>query len=600
MNRLIPYPALERHAVIGDRRTAALVAADGTLDWLCLPDYDGTVVFGALLDSARGGHWRVGPAALTAGEQAYEEAIPIVHTRWCTHEFDLELVDAMAQPQAERSPDARTVLRRLICKRGIVDCAVSFAPAVDFTLLNGGEPKVPGVGRLQFWSTRNDVRERGAFTLQAGDDIWLVMSVGTDAEWSARRAERLLDDVRTFWRASIQDLAGDSPGPEILRSAVTIRLLEYAPCGSSVAAPTTSVPERIGGGWNADYRLTWVRDASLAMATLARLGDLESAGRYLDWLAGVRGAGQDPPMNVLYTIRGERGPKQRERTDIEGYRGSRPVRLGNHAYAQRQLDIFGYFADCVDVYLQHGGAWRDEVWHLLCRSADHVAAHWKEKGNGIWELSAEQHYLSDRVMAWVALERVRQIGTRVRRPMPRAAAWTRAEEALRRDIERYGWSERFKSFKQSLDGDALDASALLIPLTGFLPVDDPRVRSTVEAINRHLGIDGCVYRFDPAEMPDAGPLQMGEYEAAFLPCTFWMATVLALLGRTTDADDVLGAARRVAGAIGLYAEAIDPRNWTFAGNTPLLFSHVEHIRAVDTLRHAGAGDLHSAFSKAEE
>lgn len=599
MDRLIPYPAIERHAVIGDRRTAALVAADGTLDWLCLPDYDGTIVFGALLDSTRGGHWRVGPAALAAGIQTYEDAIPIVHTRWCTDEFDLELVDAMAQPHNDRLAEARTIVRRVVCRRGVVECTVSFAPAADFALVKSGETKVPGVGRLQLWSTRDDVRERGRFALRPGDDVWFVMSLGTDVDWSARRAERLLDDVRTFWRMSIRDLSSESPGPEILRSAITIRLLEYAPCGSSVAAPTTSVPERIGGDWNADYRLTWVRDASLAMATLARLGDLESAGRYLDWLAKARGAAQDPPMDVLYTIRGERGPKQRERSDIEGYRGSRPVRLGNHAYKQRQHDIFGYFADCVDVYLQHGGAWRDDVWHLLCRSADYVATHWKEKGNGIWELSAEQHYLSDRVMAWVALQRVRQIGTRAKRPMPRLATWTRAEDAIRRDTERYGWSERLNSFKQALDGDALDASALLIPLTGFLPVDDPRVRSTVDAILRHLVIDGCVYRFDPADVPDTGPLQMGEYEAAFLPCTFWMATVLSLLGRTTAADDVLGAARRVAGGIGLYAEAIDPRNWTFAGNTPLLFSHVEHIRALDTLHHAREGKLHPAYSQAE-
>lgn len=594
MARLIPYPALERHAVIGDRRTAALVAADGTIDWLCLPDYDGTIVLGALLDSTRGGHWRLGPAALWAGEQTYEREAPIVHTRWRTNEFDLELVDAMGQPQSDRPPHERIILRRLLCQRGSVACAASFAAASNFTPVATDTP-IPDVGRLCVWSNRPEVRA-GTFSMRAGDEVWMVMSSGVDEEWSVDRAERLLDELRGFWRECLRNLDRTSPGAPVLRSAATIRLLEYAPCGSSVAAPTTSVPERTGGGWNADYRFTWVRDASLAMAALARLGDIDSAGHYLDWITIVKGHA-DAPLQVLYTIRGDHGREQRDRHDVEGYRASSPVRLGNHAYKQTQHDIFGYFADCVDVYLQHGGQWRDDVWQLLCRSADYVAKHWHEKGNGIWELDNRERYVSGEVMAWVALDRVRRIGARAGQPMPRAAEWARAAAAIRESVERHGWSERRKSFTQSIDGDALDASALLIPLTGFLSIDDPRVRSTVDAVAANLTIDGCVYRFDPAEVRHDGPAEMGEFECAFLPCTFWLASCFALLGRIGDAEDVLAAAARVAGPLGLYAEALDPRNWTFAGNTPLLFSHVEHIRAVETLRHAREGDLHLAQAK---
>ena len=599
MGRLIPYPAIERHGVIGDRRTAALVASDGTLDWLCLPDYDGIVVFGALLDSIRGGLCRLGPAALWAGDQQYEPEAPILHTRWRTNDFDLELVDAMAQPHGHADRHERIVLRRLMCVRGPVECAALLAPAADFKPLDG-DAAVPGLGRLQVWSDRTEVRAGGTFTLGAGDEAWMVIACGTAGEWTTPRAERLLDEVRSFWRRAARELDSTSPGPDVLRSALTIRLLEYDPCGSSVAAPTTSLPERTGGGWNADYRLTWVRDASLAMATLARLGDLESAARYLAWLTTVQGSGGNPPLQVLYTIRGEVGRKQHERRDVEGYRGSLPVRFGNHAYKQIQHDIFGYFADCVDVYLRHGGHWRDEVWQLLCRSADYVAAHWGEKGNGIWELDAREHYVSGQVMAWVALDRVRRIGERARQPMQKADAWAAAAAAIRDNVERNGWSDRRKSFTQTIGGQALDASALLIALTGFLPLDDPRVRSTIDAVATNLTIDGCVYRFDPAEIPHAGPSELGEFECAFLPCTFWLATCFALLGRTNDAEDVLAAASRVAGPLGLYAEAIDPRNWTFAGNTPLLFSHVEHIRAVQTLRDAREGDLQAAQVRVKE
>jgi len=589
MPNLIPYSAVEQHALIGDRRTAALVASDGTLDWLCLPDYDGTVVFGALLDARRGGFWRVGPSGLWRGEQVYDDSSPVVRTRWTTDAYAVELTDAMAMPadvRASGRDGARIVLRRLECLRGSAPCVSTFRPGVDFSVPEAGPESTLGrAGTYQLWSDREDFRSgcRSA-VVHAQEIVWMVFEVGSRSEWSAPEAERLLDDVHRFWRDVMRRLDFGSLREPLQRSAITIRLLEYVPAGSVVAAPTTSVPERIGGDWNVDYRLTWLRDASLAMGTLASFGDRESAGRYLGWLSG-RSSKTAAPLQVLYDIHGGNQPTEIERKDVEGYRGSKPIRFGNHAFRQHQLDSFGYLADCALTYFEAGGRWAPDFWRLLCRAADYVARHWSDAGNGIWELSSRQRYVSGRVMCWVTLDRVLRIANRMAVVPDGATAWTREREAIRHEVETLGWSDRLCAFKQSLEHDVLDASALLMVIVGFLPAQDPRVQSTIDAVAERLTIDGCVYRFDPEQVIDRDG-SMGQYESAFLPCTFWLATACALTGRTRDARDILDRVRAVAGPLGLFAEAIDPRSRAFAGNTPLLFSHVEYIRAVRALNRA--------------
>jgi GH15 family glucan-1,4-alpha-glucosidase len=584
MGAFIPYPAIERHGIIGDRRTAALVACDGTIDWMCVPHYDGRPLFGALLDAKLGGYWRAGPAALRAGVQTYDGDLPVLRTRWTDADCDLELFDLMPMPP-EGSVDGTgtsIILRRLRCVRGSADCVVDFHPADDYrTLEDPGA--LPDIGCLTFWTSRDDVSRHARICLSAGEELWMAMSAGADVRWSVDRVKQMCLDARAFWTDAMARLDGIRRHPRLTRSAMIIRLLEFARSGSIVAAPTTSLPERIGGAWNADYRLTWVRDASLSMAALARLGDIESAGRYLGWLTERTNVVDDSPLQVLYSIGGDPCPRQHERRELSGYRDSRPVRRGNHAFRQRQLDIYGYLADCALVYLEHGGEWRPEFWDLLCRCADYVSENWQQKGHGIWELDEECRYLSGRVMCWTALDRVLRIDERTHAHVPHADRWRAAADAIRQEVEYDGWSDRLGAFKQAIERDTLDASALLIPLTGLLPLEHPRVAATVTAIAERLTIDGCVYRFDPAATELSGPHVMGQFEAAFLPCTFWLASVCALAGRSRDAEDILAAVDRVSGPLGLYAEGIDPRGAAFAGNFPLLFSHVEHIRAVQTL-----------------
>jgi GH15 family glucan-1,4-alpha-glucosidase len=581
----IPYPAIGRHGVIGDRRTAALVAADGTIDWLCLPDYDGQPVFGALLDARAGGAWRLGPARLVQGRQSYDGDTAVLTTAWELESGRLELTDTMLWPEDDRPAgrvDGRAVLRRLRCVTGQAACVWALEPRPDgapeiHTWTSGPIGTVPGA----------PPRGVERFTLHAGEELWAVLGPDDANGWTVERCRAALEETATFWRQLAARLQWNGPGaPQARRAGITIHLLSYAPDGSVVAAPTTSLPERIGGSWNADYRLSWVRDSALSLGALASLGDVENAGRYLDWL-GRRAAG-GVPQRPLYSLREDRGTPTQHDGALAGYRGSAPVRFGNHAYDQRQIGSLGFLADCVLVYLRHGGDWGEVHWDMLRRAADHVADTWREPDNGVWELKTRQRYVSSQVMCWTALDRAARVAQRLGRDAP-VDRWRAAMDDIAADVLSHGWSDRLGAFRQCHEAEGLDASSLLIPIMGMLPFDDPRVVRTVDRIVERLTIDGLVYRFDPDEVPaidDARP--MGQYEGAFLPCTFWLATVLAAMGRRDAARDLLARVDTVVGPTGLLAEGVDPRDGTFLGNMPLLFSHAEQLRALRALAGGAA------------
>lgn len=410
--------------------------------------------------------------------------------------------------------------------------------------------------------------------------MWAVLESGAaGVPWSVERATRAFDDTVRAWHDWTGGLSYTGPRSDrVKRSALLVHLLSYAPSGSLVAAPTTSLPERIGGDRNYDYRFAWVRDASLSLAILSLLGDTRAAMRSMDWLAGLDSS-VDAPLQVVYGIDGRTDLAQRERHNLAGYRESLPVRIGNDAFSQRQLDSLGYLADCALIYLDQGGRWRDAYWQMVRRAADYTAAHWQRPDSGIWELPAEQHYVSSKVMSWVTLERAVKLGEALGRA-GETDRWRAAMGAIKAEVLERGWSARLGAFRQRYEADSLDASALLIPVMGFLPADDPRVRATVAQIERTLTIDGFVHRFVAAEMPGEQPLPVGEFEGAFLPCTFWLATTYAQMGRADAAEAILERAEAVAGDLGLFAEEIDARGRTFLGNTPLLFAQVEYVRAV--------------------
>ncbi|MDP8922203.1 MAG: glycoside hydrolase family 15 protein [Chloroflexota bacterium] len=591
--RFVAYPPIERHGVIGDRRTAALVAADGTLDWLCMADYDGAALFGALLDETRGGFWRAGPVAATLGRQRYLDDSATLVTHWADDKGELELTDAMAWPGGERGPgreDQRVVLRRVRCTRGGVRCAIVVRPRDDFGAPGPLTPTRDGfrvaVGRqlVEIWSDRAGTLDedgfRSTFRLGEGEAAWVVLTLGeAPARWTPARAERVLAESTRYWHDWVGNLAYTGPRRDrVRRSALAVHLLSHAPTGSLVAAPTTSLPERIGGDRNYDYRFAWIRDASLSLASLSLVGDTEAARAYMDWLVGL-GSATEAPLQVVYRIDGGTDLAQHERTDLSGYRGSLPVRSGNHAYTQRQLDAFGYLADCAYIYHRQGGRWRPEYWELVRRIADYAAAHWREPDSGIWELGTEQHYVSSKVMSWVTLERATKLAESLGHTED-TDRWQSTVAAIHAEVMDRGWSERLGAFRQRYEADSLDASALLIPVMGFLPADHPRVTATVARIVDELTINGFVHRFDPRHTPGGQDLPLAEFEGAFLPCTFWLATAHAKAGRPDLAEEILGRAEAIAGELGLFAEEVDPRTRTFLGNMPLLFSQVEYVRAV--------------------
>ncbi len=582
------YPPISRLSAVGDRRTAAVIAADGSVQWLCLPNFDGIPIFGRLLDAGRGGYWRLGPASGREGCQRYIEETNVAVTRWEANGGELELTDAMLLPQGDRRPkdqDHRALLRRLRCRGGAVDCVLELEPRDQFgaapsvaRVAGGWELRVAGRA-LSLWTSLAEPSKnpaRATFRLASGEEFWAVLATGKmPGTWDVGAAEKALTDTIRYWRDWTSRYDYQGPRRElVLRAALATELLSFAPTGALAAAATSSLPERIGGDRNYDYRYAWIRDASMAMATLSVLGDVESAERYLSWISKL-GSSTEMPVQVLYRVDGGTDIKQHKRDDLAGYRGSRPVQFGNHAFRQRQLDCLGYLADCAVIYLIKGGRWAPEYWRLISRIADYTAKNWRKPSSGIWERDAQRHYVSSKVMSWTTLKRALDFADRsgdngnLRR-------WRAAMIEIHEDVMQRGWSDELQCFRQHYDADALDASTLLVPLMGFLPPDHPRVIAMVRRIEQDLMVDGLVHRF----RPENNNLSMVEFEGAFLPCCFWLAAVYALMDRDKDADAMLQRIERLTGGSGLFSEEVDSRSGELLGNIPMIFSHAEYARAI--------------------
>ena len=600
----IPFPPVDKLATVGDRRTAATVAADGTVSWMCLPRFDGTPVFGALLDLQKGGFWRLGPDAREFGTQRYQPGTAVLETRWDGGGATLELTECMLYPDDQRAPGQagrRVLLRRLRCISGSRRVMHRVEPREDYRL--PAAVKVAGEVttlmlpsmELAIWSshtltpTKHGEAVHSMIELREGEALWAILDDPAHVGgWTVGAAETALAKNSQWWRGWSSALRCEGERSEAIRlSAVMVHLLTYAPTGAVLAAPTACLPERIPGNYNYDYRYCWIRDGSLAISLLAELGDTGPAERFLSWVSGlVRQPSDDPkqmPLQTLYRIDGGTRVPATKRHDIQGYRSCKPVKFGNDVYQMHELDGFGFLLNCALMVVQNRGTLTDANWSMLRRCVDFIAANWDEKDAGTWELMPFQNFVSTRVMCWVALDRGIKIAKHLgRKP---SARWAKARVAVHSQVMEQGWNEEIGSFTQRYGDPALDGTELLIPLMGFLPVEHDRVRRTVETIEAVLSINGLVHRFVPMRTEGRPDLPMGDREGAFLMCSFWLAKAWTMLGEPAKAAAVLARTEACCGSTGVFSEAGDSRhNPGLLGNTPLLFSQVEYARA---LRAAG-------------
>jgi GH15 family glucan-1,4-alpha-glucosidase len=571
---------IEDYALIGDCESAALVGRDGSIDWLCWPRFDSSACFAALLGTPEHGRWRIAPAGdVTSITRRYRGDTLILETSFTTASGVVTVVDFMPPHKSQSD-----LVRMIVGQRGEVPMRVDLAFRFGYGAI------VPWVVRDEEHTLRaiagpdmvvlhmdeplhgEDLTSVGEFTVRAGQTVSYTLSwrashepppVPADAEASLRETER-------FWSEWVSHCTFTGElRPPVLRSLLTLKALTFRPTGGIVAAPTTSLPEQIGGTRNWDYRVCWLRDATLTLVALMDAGYFEEARSWRDWLLRAV-AGSPDQMQIMYGLAGERRLLEWEVPWLPGYETSSPVRVGNAAYAQLQIDVFGEVMDALHQARTGGLTESDEAWRLECALVSHLERIWVEPDQGIWEVrGGPQHFTHSKAMAWVALDRAIRSVQRCGLDGP-VARWSELRTRIHAEVCERGYDRRLGSFVQAYESDQVDASLLLLPLVGFLPATDPRILGTVRAIEQRLLVDGFVYRYDSALTADGLP----PGEGAFLACTFWLADNYLLQGRRAEAWRIFNQLLAVRNDVGLLAEEYHPGLRRQLGNFPQAFSHV--------------------------
>src|SRR5215210_5361277 len=612
MSTVMPHPTpptagastpIADFGLLADCNGSALVDRAGSIDWLCMPRYDSAAIFARLLDPDAG-HWSIRPAGAFDVERRYLPGSMAIETTFTSDSGTVRLIDAMGAAQGQRGHDLgfdapHEVLRAVQGVSGDVPMLMELAPRPEYGLirplirLEDGGARTFGSGRVSVRSSVplavEDATMRATVRVRTGDarGFSLRWASAEDrmpgAATPADLVRARIDGTVEAWR-SWEDEHDEYPYPptphrELVRhSARVLKGLTYRPTGAIVAAPTTSLPETVGGERNWDYRFSWIRDASLTLEALYIGACPDEAEEFVSFMTSAAGGrAGDGSLQIMYGIGGEHDLSERELGHLRGWRDSAPVRVGNGAWNQVQLDVYGELLNALHVYRERLGDLHPEIQAFVADLADTAARRWGETDSGIWEMRGEpRHHLSSKVMCWVALDRAVKLAPQLGEHA-KTAEWTAARDELREAILERGWSESRQAYAQSFGADELDGAALLMPIYGFLPATDPRMRSTIEAIARDLTEDGLVLRYRADEGLNADGLS-GE-EGTFVICSFWLVSCLAQAGEVERAEALFGQLAGYANELGLLGEEIDTANGEQLGNFPQAYSHIGLITA---------------------
>jgi pentatricopeptide repeat protein len=602
--RMEQYPLIADHGLIGDLQTSALVATDGSIDWFCAPRFDSPSLFAALLDQADGGRFRVRPTIeVFTRKQLYLPDTAVLVTRFMTEAGVGEVVDFMPVT-GKIATDRHRIVRMVRCVRGEMTFEIDLAPRFDYgreahevTLTEDGAVftgsrtwvtahlvREPDDERLAHTVVRNRGDLHAELTLTAGQVRGIILetaSAGPPRQFRVAEVERLLRETTDFWEQWLGRSTYTGRWREQLnRSAITLKLMTYAPSGGLVAAPTAALPEQVGGERNWDYRYTWIRDASFSVYALLGMGFTEEAADLMAWLRDRldEGGGDGPPLRIMYRVDGSSDLVEEELPHWEGYRGSAPVRIGNGAADQLQLDIYGEAMDSVYFADQHGLHVGHPGWQKITEMLDWLADNWDQRDEGIWETrGGQQDFTYGRLMSWVAFDRGVRLATSHGRPAP-LERWRHERDAIYEQVFERGWSSRRGAFVQHYETEVLDAALLRMSTVGFVTPSDPMWLSTLAAMEDELVTDSLVYRYDPAASPDG----LRGSEGTFSLCTFAYVDSLARAGQLDEARVVFEKMLTYANHLGLYSEEIALTGEQI-GNFPQAFTHLSLIDAALTL-----------------
>ncbi|MEV0970539.1 glycoside hydrolase family 15 protein [Microtetraspora glauca] len=586
---------IEDYALIGDMQSAALVGRNGSIDWLCLPRFDSPACFAALLGDASNGSWRLAPSSAwreggsMATRRAYRDETLILETVWETPTGSVKVTDFM--PPRQSNPDLVRIVEGL---SGTVEMSTEIRIRFDYGRIVPWVRRVDGHllavgGPDSVWLSSpvplkgGGYRHVATFNVSAGDRLPFVFTWHPSHEAAPDRIDPFeqLSETEQLWKQWVSGCTYQGRWREaVVRSLITLKALTYSPTGGIVAAPTTSLPEDIGGTRNWDYRFCWLRDAAMALDALVGAGYLEEARAWREWLLRAI-AGRPEDMQIMYGVAGERRLPELTLGWLPGYEGSAPVRIGNGAATQFQLDVYGEVVNSLYVSRREGLPPSNHAWSLVRRMMEFLETGWQLPDAGLWEVRGpRRHFVHSKIMAWVAVDRVVRVVHELHRTGP-VERWAALRDRIHAEVCEKGFDAERGTFTQSYGSRELDASLLMIPIVGFLPPEDPRVPSTIEAIERELMTDGFVLRYPVAAENAVDGLPGGE--GAFLACSFWLAEARAMVGRRKDAIELFERLLALRNDVGLLAEEYDPRYGRLVGNFPQAFSHVPLIHTAQAL-----------------